>query len=148
MFEPGIARLLAEIEAGALANLRLFTDDARLLIAALAPRCLARVFILFPDPWPKERHKKRRIVAIEPLDHLGEAMADGAELRLATDDADYAQWMTERCDSHPAFVPISSRPRPADWPETRYEKKAAAQGRAPRLLRYRRRTRPDPGVAG
>jgi len=148
VFEPGIARLLAEIKSGDLANLRLFIDDARLLIAALAPRCLARVFILFPDPWPKERHKKRRIVATEPLDHLAEAMADGAELRLATDDADYAQWMTERCDSHSAFERSSGRARPPDWPETRYEKKAAAQGRSPRLLLYRRRARTDSGIAG
>jgi tRNA (guanine-N7-)-methyltransferase len=141
VFEPGIAKLLAEISARKLANVRLFIDDARLLIAALAPRSIARAFILFPDPWPKERHKKRRVVATETLDDLAAAMSDGAELRLATDDADYAQWIAERADAHAAFEPVVPPTRPDDWPPTRYEKKAAAQGRAARLFLFRRRPR-------
>lgn len=141
VFEPGIAKLLADIDSRHLGNVRLFVDDARLLIAALTPRSLARVFILFPDPWPKERHKKRRVIATETLDDLAGAMTDEAELRLATDDADYAQWIEARADAHPAFAPVAMAARPDDWPQTRYEKKAAAQGRAARLFRYRRRTR-------
>ncbi len=142
VFEPGIARLLTDIKAQGLANIRLFTDDARLVTAALAPMSLARAFILFPDPWPKERHKKRRIVATETLDHLAEAMVDGAELRLATDDPDYAAWMEERGDAHPAFERIAMADRPADWPATRYENKAIVAGRPARLFLYRRRARP------
>ena len=141
VFEPGIAKLLADINARNLGNVRLFIDDARLLIAALAPRSIARSFILFPDPWPKERHKKRRVVAIETLDDLAAALRDGAELRLATDDPDYAQWIAERADAHAAFERILPQARPDDWPPTRYEKKAAAQGRAAQLFLYRRRTR-------
>jgi len=141
VFEPGIARLLAEINGRNLANVRLFADDARLLVAALAPQSLARAFILFPDPWPKERHKKRRIVATETLDDLAAALVDGAELRIATDDPDYAQWIEERAGSHPSFAAVPTDPRPADWPQTRYEKKAAFQGRGARLFRYRRRSR-------
>ena len=121
VFEPGIAKLLAELSARELTNVRLFADDARLLIAALAPQSIARGFILFPDPWPKERHKKRRIVA--------------------TDDPDYAQWIEARVAAHAAFAPLDVSVRPADWPPTRYEKKAAAQGRAVRLFHYRRRAR-------
>lgn len=141
VFEPGIAKLLADISARNLSNVRLFIDDARLLMAALAPRSIARAFILFPDPWPKERHKKRRVVATETLDDLAAAMSDGAELRLATDDTDYAQWIAERANAHAAFAPITVPPRPDDWLPTRYEKKAAAQGRAAQLFLYRRRAR-------
>jgi tRNA (guanine-N7-)-methyltransferase len=144
VFEPGIAHLLAGIDGTGRANIRVFDDDARLLIAALAPQSLARAFILFPDPWPKERHKKRRIVARETLDDLAAAMTEGAELRIATDDADYAQWIDERAGAHPDFAPLACTPRPADWPETRYERKAASAGRAARLFRYRRRVRVTP----
>ncbi|HVA15251.1 MAG TPA: tRNA (guanosine(46)-N7)-methyltransferase TrmB [Stellaceae bacterium] len=141
VFEPGIARLLSDIAGRGLGNVRLFIDDARMLVAALAPQSLGRAFILFPDPWPKERHKKRRIVARETLDHLAAALRDGAELRVATDDPDYAQWIDERLEAHPDFARLDATPRPADWPPTRYEQKAAAQGRAARLFFYRRRPR-------
>lgn len=141
VFEPGIARLLSDIESRRLGNVRLFVDDARLLIAALAPQSLGRAFILFPDPWPKERHKKRRIVSRETLDHLAAALRAGAELRIATDDPDYAQWIDERLAAHPDFARLETQPRPADWPPTRYEQKAAAQGRAAQLFFYRRRPR-------
>ena len=86
VFENGIAKLLAQIERRRLDNIRIFADDARLLIAALPPASIDRVFILFPDPWPKRRQHKRRIVSRATLDGLAEIMTDGAELRLATDD--------------------------------------------------------------
>lgn len=141
VFEPGIVRLLSDVDSRDLHNVRLFIDDARLLIAALAPQSLGRAFILFPDPWPKERHKKRRIVSREMLDHLAVALRDGAELRIATDDPDYAQWIDERLAGHPDFAALDTVPRPADWPPTRYEQKAAVQGRAAQLFLYRRRPR-------
>jgi tRNA (guanine-N7-)-methyltransferase len=141
VFEPGIAKLLVALDERKRGNVRLFIDDARLLIAALAPRSLARAFILFPDPWPKERHKKRRVVATETLDDLAAAMVDGGELRLATDDVDYAQWITERAEAHPAFERAVLHARPEEWPQTRYEKKALARGNAARLFLYRRRAR-------
>jgi tRNA (guanine-N7-)-methyltransferase len=141
VFEPGIARLLSDVESRRLANVRLFVDDARLLIAALQPQSLGRAFILFPDPWPKERHKKRRIVARETLDNLAAALRDGAELRVATDDPDYAQWMEERLEAHADFARLNPAPRPADWLPTRYEQKALAQGRTANLFFYRRKAR-------
>jgi tRNA (guanine-N7-)-methyltransferase len=140
VFEPGIARLLADLERRGLGNVRLFVDDARLLLAALPPKSIGRAFILFPDPWPKERHKKRRIVSRQTLDRLALALRDEAELRIATDDADYAAWIDERLAAHSDFTAIAG-PRPADWPPTRYEEKAQAQGRAARLFRYCRRPR-------
>jgi len=141
VFEPGIAHLLTEIKDRPLANVRLFIDDARLIIAALVPQSLGRAFILHPDPWPKERHKKRRIVSRETLDHLAVVLRDDAELRIATDDADYGEWIAERLAAHPDFAPLPTEPRPADWPPTRYEVKAQTQGRMARLFSYRRRAR-------
>jgi len=146
VFEPGIARLLAHIERRHLDNIRIFADDARLMIGALRPSSIDRVFILFPDPWPKRRHEKRRLVSRETLDALAVIMTDGAELRLATDDGNYLNWMLERVTEHPLFEwlvrgPGDWRNRPKDWAPTRYEQKTRAAGRAPTFLRLRRRFR-------
>ena len=146
VFENGVAKLLGDIARRKLTNIRLFAEDARELIAALRPQSIDRVFILFPDPWPKARHHKRRIVSTETLGQLARIMRDGGELRLATDDAEYFAWMLERVTSHPAFEWLARRPadwlvRPADWPPTRYEQKARGAGRVPFFLRARRRPR-------
>lgn len=146
VFENGIAKLLSQIEGRHLTNIRLFTDDARLLTALLPPASIARVFILFPDPWPKARHHKRRIVSRATLDRLARIMTDEAELRLASDDHAYFSSMLESVSAHPEFEWLARRPadwreRPADWPATRYEEKACAAGRAPLFLRARRRPR-------
>lgn len=139
----GVARCLAQIERAGVRNVRLFADDARLVMAALPPQSLSRVFVLFPDPWPKTRHHKRRFVERANLDRLGELMNPGAELRLATDDPSYLPWMVEHACRHPAFEWLAERPsdwrtRPTDWPATRYERKMLA-GRKPAFLRLRRR---------
>ena len=144
VFENGVAKLLGEIDRRRLGNVRLFADDARLLIEALTPTSIGRTFILFPDPWPKQRHQKRRLVAAATLDRLAEIMPPGAELRLATDDPGYLVWMLEYATAHPGFVWLARRPadwreRPADWPPTRYEAKARAAGRTPVFLRLARR---------
>jgi tRNA (guanine-N7-)-methyltransferase len=146
VFENGVVKLLADIKRQGVGNIRLFIDDARLLLAALPEAVLARVFILFPDPWPKLRHHKRRIVAPATLDLLAAALIDGGELRLATDDPGYLRWMLEHTTRHRAFTWLARRPgdwreRPADWPATRYEGKARAAGRRPVFLRFRRRPR-------
>jgi tRNA (guanine-N7-)-methyltransferase len=146
VFENGVAKLLGEVERRGLRNVRVHADDARPLLAALAPRSVGRVFILFPDPWPKLRHHKRRLVAPATLDRLAEIMTGGAELRLATDDPGYLSWMLEHVTAHPAFVWTARRPadwrdRPGDWPATRYEEKARRAGRQPAFLRFQRRPR-------
>ncbi|HEX6841630.1 MAG TPA: tRNA (guanosine(46)-N7)-methyltransferase TrmB [Stellaceae bacterium] len=152
VFENGVVKLLAEVERLGVTNLRLLIDDARPLVDALAEGSLERVFILFPDPWPKLRHHKRRLVSTATLDALARAMADDAELRLATDDMDYLRWMLERATTHEAFEWLARRPqdwreRPPDWPPTRYEQKALAAGRRPAFLRLRRRPRAVPAAA-
>ena len=152
----GIAGLLARVDALGLDNVRIFAEDARLLLAALPDDCLARVFILFPDPWPKKRHWRRRIVAAATLAELARVMRAGAELRLATDHAEYGQWMLAHVLRAGAFDWLAERPadwreRPADWPQTRFETKAKNAGRASLYLRFRRRARAradNPGRIG
>lgn len=143
VFENGIAKLLAEVEDRGLGNIRIFADDALLLLDRLADRSLGRVFILFPDPWPKERHKKRRLVSRETLAILARVMKPGAELRLATDDPDYAAWMAELLGSQDGFEARGQgegawAARPLDWPATRYEQKAVS-GQPARFFLYRRK---------
>lgn len=143
-FQNGIVKLLTRLDPDLAERwLRLFQGDAALLLAALPEACLDRVFILFPDPWPKRRHHKRRFVCPENLDLLARAMKPGAELRLATDDSSYLTWCLGHLTRHPAFRWTAQRPqdwrqRPPDWPQTRYESKALKAGRQPSFLRYRR----------
>jgi len=145
-FINGVARLLSEIADDPPANLRLLADDARPLIDVLAEGSIDRLFVLFPDPWPKTRHHGRRFIGPTTLDPIARVLADEGELRLATDHAEYARWMLDHLGRHPAFEwtarsPRDWRERPADWPGTRYEAKARARGLRPVFLRYRRRPR-------
>ena len=146
VFQTGIVTLLAQLESRAQDNVRIVTDDARLVLDVLPDASIGRAFILFPDPWPKTRHHKRRIVSPETMDALSRVMKDGAELRLGTDDILYLRAMLEIACSHPDFEWLARRPadwreRPADWPQTRYEAKGIAQGRPPAFLRLQRRPR-------
>lgn len=145
-FINGVAALLAGVDAEGLRNVRIFRDDARLLLDRLADASVGRAFILFPDPWPKLRHRKRRIVAAGPVAALARVLRDGAELRIATDDPDYKGWILAHVLADGAFEwcarqPSDWRIRPADWPETRYEAKARAAARTPSFFRFRRRPR-------
>jgi tRNA (guanine-N7-)-methyltransferase len=149
IFENGVASLLRHLEERELKNVRVHKGDARDLLEALPDARLGRVFILFPDPWPKLRHHKRRLVTSERLDLLARVMRPGAELRLASDDPGYVTWMLELACAHPAFRWLASRAkdwreRPDDWPPTRYEEKALAAGRTPTYLRFERRERESP----
>jgi tRNA (guanine-N7-)-methyltransferase len=142
-FIGGVARLLSLIETQGLANIRLFTDDARLLMQALPDACLERVFILFPDPWPKTRHHKRRIVNPVTAREFGRLLQPGGEVRLASDDMGYVRAMLLALRARPELQWLARRPadwreRAADWPMTRYESKAVAAGRACVYLRFLR----------
>jgi len=143
-YVAGVAKLLAKIARAGPSNIRIHMGDARDVIEALPAASLSRVFVLFPDPWPKARHHKRRIVQMETLDGLARAMIPGAELRFATDDRGYLAYALERLTAHSALrwaavCAADWRARPADWPETRYEAKALAAGRRPAYLRFIRR---------
>ena len=142
-FVAGMAKLLVKIEESGARNIRLYTQDARDILDALPEASLSRIFILFPDPWPKTRHHKRRIIQMEMLNELARVMKAGAELRFASDDKSYVSWALERFMAHDAFAwtaikAADWRTRPGDWPETRYEAKAIRAGRRCVYLRLRR----------
>ena len=113
-------------------------DDARLLLRALPDACLERIFVLFPDPWPKTRHHKRRIVNPATVAEFARLLAQRGELRLATDDMGYARAMLLALAACPELCWLARRPadwreRPPDWPATRYEAKARSAA-APRSI--------------
>ena len=142
-FINGVAALLTAIERDPLNNVRVFADDGRILLDVIENATIGRMFLLFPDPWPKKRHHKRRFVTTANLDHCARVLRPGAELRVATDDGEYCDWILQRFISHGSFRweargPKDWRERPLDWPETRYELKAWAAGRRPVFLRFRR----------
>lgn len=150
-FLNGVSRLLSEIDRENIENIRLHAGDARDVIDALPEASVGRAFLLFPDPWPKARHHRRRFVSRENLDALARIMRDGAILRMASDHMDYVRWMLFHTVAHPAFEwlargPEDWRTRPGDWPETRYEAKALAQGDSCVYLAFRRRARERAGA--
>jgi tRNA (guanine-N7-)-methyltransferase len=140
-FEEGLVKALTAIDEGGLGNVRLLGDDVRPLLRWLPDASLARVFILFPDPWPKKRHQKRRLFSPDLLRLLARVMAPGAELRLATDIGDYARTALMAVAGAPelrwtAEQPADWRQRPPDWPGTRYEAKAGREGRRCYFFRF------------
>ncbi len=142
----GVASLLATVDDEKLSNVRIIDDDVRPFLEGLPEASLERIFVLFPDPWPKARHHKRRIVNPWSVDRFADLLVDGGELRLATDIMEYARWMMAAVWPHPAFAWTARRPadwkqRPADWPGTRYEAKAGKAGRTPVFMTFRRKPR-------
>jgi tRNA (guanine-N7-)-methyltransferase len=145
-FLNGVASLLAHIEDEKLTNVRIIDDDVRPFLEAMPTASLERIMVLYPDPWPKLRHNKRRIVNTWSVDRFADLLIDGGELRLATDIMDYARWMMAAVWRHPDLVWTARRPcdwkdRPKDWPETRYEAKARKAGRPPVYLTFKRQSR-------
>lgn len=127
-FLNGVASALRHVDEQVLANVRVHQGDAREVVARLPDGCLDRVFILFPDPWPKARHHKRRIVQADFLAELARKLKPGGRLRFATDWADYADWTLERVLKSglfdwPAETADDWRVPPADHLTTRYEEK-------------------------
>lgn len=142
-FIDGIAKLIAQIERAGLGNIRLHPGDCRDLIDVLPDASIGQVFLLYPDPWPKRRHHKRRFISSANMDALARVMAPGAVLRLATDIGDYARHALEVIAPDPRFEWLAERPQdwraPWDgWPGTRYEAKALREGRIPCYLSFRR----------
>ncbi|WP_372617254.1 tRNA (guanine(46)-N(7))-methyltransferase TrmB [Falsiroseomonas sp.] len=147
VFENGLCSLLTRLVAegeeatGALPrNLRLWPQDARHLLGALPEGALDRLFLLFPDPWPKSRHAKRRFVHPSLLPLVARALRPGGEWRIASDDPTYQDWVEEVMGAAADFT-LAARheARPAGWPGTRYEAKALREGRRPRYWIFARR---------
>lgn len=142
-FVRGVAGLLARLgegDGGTGARLRLHDDDARFALDWLPDASIGRVFVLFPDPWPKKRHRKRRLLNPDVLTVLARVMRPGAFLRFASDIADYGDMVEEHMAPRTDFAPAPGllSERPADWPVTRYEQKAIAVGRPRRFYVFAR----------
>jgi tRNA (guanine-N7-)-methyltransferase len=137
VFEPGICSLLSRLapdgtDPPPVPNLRLYTDDARLLLRDMPDGALQKLFLMFPDPWPKARHAKRRFVHPAALPELARVLGQGAEWRIASDDPTYQDWTDEVFAGQGLFmVRYRVSERPEGWPPTRYEAKAMAAGRRP-----------------
>ncbi|MEM9572350.1 MAG: tRNA (guanosine(46)-N7)-methyltransferase TrmB [Pseudomonadota bacterium] len=128
VFFEGVAKLLGQIEDAKLENIRLWPRDGRELVDGLAENCVDRVFILFPDPWPKTRHQKRRLIQSEFLDALARIVKPGGQVRFATDVRSYADEALQRFLAHPAFEWTATRAddwrhAPKDHIQTRYQAK-------------------------
>ena len=140
-FLNGVAAALASLARDEVANVRLRRGDAQALIDAAPDGFFSRVFLLYPDPWPKRRHHKRRVVAAAMIEALARVMRRGGELRFATDVDDYAGWTLKRFLASPHFRWTASRAddwrRPwPEWRPTRYEAKARKAGRGSVYLTF------------
>jgi tRNA (guanine-N7-)-methyltransferase len=139
-FVNGMAKLLALVEQDKLDNIRIWDEDVTDLLPTLPDGCLDRVYILYPDPWPKRRQRKRRLVSDDTLKELARVMRPGAELRFASDIDNYIGWVLARVLRSADFRWAATRPddwrKPYEgWPGTRYEAKATREGRVPSYLR-------------
>ena len=147
VFENGICSLLSrlapegsEADETLPGNLRLWPADARPLLARLPDACLDRLFLLFPDPWPKARHAKRRFVHPAMLPELGRVLKPGGVWRMASDDPTYQEWVRSIMAAQGVFdtsTPVETCPM--GWPPTRYEAKALRAGRVPMYWTFTRR---------
>ena len=135
VFSGGIAKLLEAIDEAGLANVRLFTDDALKLLVKLPDASLDAAYLLYPDPWPKTRHHKRRFISPTTLAELARVLKRGSIFRFATDIEDYANWTLAHILREPRFRFAPQRPgiwhEPyPGWVPTRYEEKARLEGRS------------------
>jgi tRNA (guanine-N7-)-methyltransferase len=142
-FINGVAKLLSQVEQQDLNNVRIWDDDVRPRLPEIGDGTISRAFLLFPDPWPKSRHHKRRFVNQANLGELHRILKPGAEFRVASDIDDYIRWSLREVMLHGGFEwtaesPDDWRVRPADWPQTRYEAKAIREGRSSAYLTFRR----------
>ena len=152
VFEQGLCSLMSrlvgegrEADGPLPPNLRVWDGDARVLLRDLPAGCLDRLFLMFPDPWPKSRHAKRRFVHPHLLPTLARAVREGGAWHIATDDPTYQAWTAEVLAAQPWFAgPPSVAQRPDGWPPTRYEAKALAAGRQPAYWVLERNACPAP----
>lgn len=143
-FLNGIAALCRDIKQHGIKNIRIFADDARLFMPGLKSGSIERAFVLNSDPWPKTRHAKRRFIQKETLDELHRLLKPGAEFRMSSDHPVLAAWQLEQAYFHGGYEwqakdASSWRGRPADLPQTRYQKKGEIQGRETVFLNFNRR---------
>lgn len=147
-FLSGVARLVSTAAERGLSNIRILADDARLLLPYLTQASIGRCFILFSDPWPKYRHRKRRFISPESVHQLARILKEGSVLQLASDQPVLLRWIMECLWRHPEFAwqvedVRSWQEPPSDWIPTRYQRKALAESRRPVYLNFVRRPQED-----
>ena len=140
-FVPGVGKCLAEIERRNLTNVRIHPQDARDLMASLPRVCIGQIFLLYPDPWPKARHRKRRFICEDNLLAFERILRPGGMLRVASDIPDYIDWTLEQVLARPGWRWLAQNRDEAakpweGWPGTRYEAKALREGRTPAYLSF------------
>jgi tRNA (guanine-N7-)-methyltransferase len=133
----GVAKLLAEIEARDLKNVRVHYGDARVLLEALPHACFERVYLLYPDPWPKVRQNKRRFVNSDNLSQIARVLQPHGQFLFASDIEDYVEWTRSHVATSDVFLEHGSVSQPFEnWIQTRYETKAMREGRGSAYLRF------------
>ncbi len=142
-FINGVASLLGAIEERGLNTVRIHDGDAREVLGWLPNGAISRIFLLFPDPWPKRRQMKRRLLSPETIKEFARVLHAGGELRFASDNGDYAAQVLLLMRQSGWFAWTAEcaadwRERPSDWPETRYERKAFSEGKRPIYLSFKR----------
>jgi tRNA (guanine-N7-)-methyltransferase len=142
-FLNGISKLLSKVDEHDIKNVRLYGEDVRPFLDRLPEACFEKIFLLFPDPWPKARHWRRRFMNAWNLDLLGRLLVDGGELRVASDDPTYQTWTMRVGPVHPLFqwTAQTAADWNTRWPDacpTRYEQKAIRCGRTPMYFSFRR----------
>ncbi|QFT92442.1 tRNA (guanine-N(7)-)-methyltransferase [Roseovarius sp. THAF9] len=138
----GVAKLLGQLRDSDVKNVAIHPGDVRDMFDVLPEASIARAFLLYPDPWPKKRHHRRRFVTPEHLEPLARVMKPGAIFRVATDIPDYVRQTMEQVPRH-GFTWLAERPADwrepwDDWMSTRYEQKALREGRVPHYMTFRR----------
>jgi tRNA (guanine-N7-)-methyltransferase len=142
-FINGMAKMLGAVEREGLANVRLWDEDATALLPRIEPASLDEIYLLYPDPWPKRRQRKRRFVSPATVEGFARLLKPGGRFRFASDIDDYVGWTLARVGPSPAFRWTAARaddwrlPYPG-WPGTRYEAKALREGRRPSYLTFER----------
>lgn len=142
-FINGMSAFLKSIKDMPHDNIRVWMDDAIVLVDAMPGAYLEGIYVLNPDPWPKRRHHKRRIISQENLSRFARVLKPGGALVMATDVPDLAEWMVTQASLHPAFEWTAERAddwrvMPQDWIKTRYEEKGAKAGRSQNYLLFQR----------
>lgn len=143
-FVNGVAKALVHVDDQRLENVRIHFGDARPLLEALPAASLARLYVLHPDPWPKKRHFKRRMISPWFFAEAARLLKPGGTLRVASDIRDYIRWTLMHAQHAPDFEWTAEcaadwKTRPEDWPQTRYEAKSRREGRTPAYLVFRRK---------
>jgi tRNA (guanine-N7-)-methyltransferase len=138
-FLNGVAKALAHIEEKAVTNVMIHYGDARVLLEALPDQCFERIYLPYPDPWPKERQKKRRFVNPINLAHIHRTLKPDGLFLFASDIPDYVEWTRAHITAHKGFAEEGDATVPYEnWIETRYENKAIREGRVPAYLTFRK----------